>query len=168
LQRLDRQRKRVDVVILAVEIDGLMRQALDDGFKSLGVFRLRFGVILAEEKQFARRGAAPEANIEPAAAHLIEHTDLFDHPERVIERQRIDHWPEAQPLCPLRDGGEKEAGRWGRADWRAVMLGDVIAVEAESVVRLDDLEPRLVIIRERQGGVAVQVVENTEFHDAPD
>ena len=50
----------------------------------------------------------------------------------------------------------------------AVMLGDVVAVEAEPVVGLDDLEPRFVIIRERQVGVAVEMIENAEFHDAPE
>ena len=54
-----------------------------------------------------RRDAAADAELEPAAAHLVEHADLFGQPQRMIERKHIDQRPEAQPLGALRDRGER-------------------------------------------------------------
>ena len=46
---------------------------------------------------------------------------------------------------------------------RAVMLGDVIGVEAGAVIGLDELQPRLVEIAQRLAA-AVDMVEDAEFH----
>ena len=43
------------------------------------------------------------------------------------------------------------------------MLGDVIGVEAEPIISLDDLQPRLVVVVQRQI-VAVEMIEDAEFH----
>ena len=43
-----------------------------------------------------------------------------------------------------------------------MVLGDVIRVEAGPVERLDDLQPLLIVVAQRQV-VAVEVIENTEF-----
>jgi hypothetical protein len=62
------------------------------------------------EADFDGRDAAPDAIEKTALAHLVEHADLVDQTQRVIERQQIDHWPEAQVACPLRYGGEENTG----------------------------------------------------------
>jgi hypothetical protein len=47
-----------------------------------------------------------------------------------------------------------------------MVLGAVIAVEARAVVGLDQLQPVLVVLRQRQV-VAVDVIEDTEFQTHP-
>src|SRR5262249_53342808 len=71
-------------------------------------------------------------------------------------------------LGGLGDRSEEQAGRGRHANRRAVVLGDVIGVETEPVVGLDDLEPGFVIVRERVAFVAVEMIEDTEFHDVPE
>ena len=44
-----------------------------------------------------------------------------------------------------------------------MVLGDVIGVIAGRVVRLDQPQPRLVLLAKR-AGAAVEMVENAEFH----
>ncbi len=96
-------------------------------------------------------------------AHLVEHADLVDQPQRVVERQQVDHRPEAKPLGALRNGGQEQAGRRRIAERRVVVLGEVIAVEAGAVVCLDQSEPLLEMAGERQAAV-VEVVEDPEAH----
>ena len=96
-----------------------------------------------------RRDALADAELEPPAAHLVEHADFFGEPQRMIERERVDERPEAEPLRPLRDGGEEDARRGRHAERRRVMLGEVIGVEAARVIGLDQLQPLLVLTAER-------------------
>ena len=56
------------------------------------------------------RRAAAEPDVEPSAAEVIEHADLLDHPQRMMQRERIDHRAEPQALGALRGRGEKHAG----------------------------------------------------------
>jgi hypothetical protein len=81
----------------------------------------------------------------------------------MIKRQRIDQRPKAQPFGALRDGGEKDARRRRHAERRRVMLGEMIGVETGAVVKLDQLQPGLVIIPQRQV-ITIEVIENSKFH----
>ena len=83
----------------------------------------------------------------------------------MVERQGIDHRPEAQPLRALRHGSEKDARARRHAERRRMMLGQVVAVEARAIEQLDDREPLLVIVRKRCRA-AIEVVEDSEFHRA--
>jgi len=91
-------------------------------------------------------------------AHLVEHADLFDQPQRVIERQQIYHRPEAQLPCPLRNSGEEDTGRRRVAEWCRVVLGEMVAVKARAIVGFDQLQPLLEEPAERHPAV-VEVVE---------
>ena len=62
--------------------------------------------------------------------------------------------------CAIAD--EEHAGRRRHAERREVMLGDVIGVKAGPVERLDDFQPLLVIVAQRQI-IAVEMIENAEF-----
>ncbi len=146
-----------------MEGEVLFGEALHDELIGLGIDRLCFLMVLAEIGELGRRRAAPESDLDAAAAHMIEHAELLDHAQRVIERQRIDHRPEAQPFRALRDRGHEDAGARRHAEGRRVMLGDVVAEEAEPIIGLDDLEPRFVVVGKRQVR-AVDVIEDTEFH----
>src|SRR3981189_3073306 len=77
--------------------------------------------------------------------------------------KRINQRTEAQLLCALRDRGEEHAGRRGEAERRRMMLGGMVGVKAAAIVGLDDSQPFRV--EGLQGKiVAIEVVENAEFH----
>ncbi len=139
--------------MLAVEIETFHRQALEDEFKAFGVDFLRRIGILAIYRQLDRRGAAAEAELQPAAADLVEHADFLEQAQRMIERQHEDHRPEAQPPRALRQGGEKDVGRRRHAERCRVMLGQMIGVEAGAIVGFGDLEAVLVISPASDGPV---------------
>src|SRR5436190_15589190 len=83
----------------------------------------------------------------------------------MIERQQIDQRSEAEFGGALRQRREDQRGGGGRAEWRRVMLGDVIAVEARALVGLGDGQPVGVELTERHACV-VDVIEDSEFHAA--
>jgi hypothetical protein len=109
------------------------------------------------------RDAVADPEIEAPVAHLIEHADLLDHPQRMMQRQRIDQRAEAKVLRALGDRGEEDAGRGGKTERRRVMLGRVVRIEAAAIIGLDQLEPLLVEIVQGKV-VAIEVVENSKFH----
>jgi hypothetical protein len=81
----------------------------------------------------------------------------------MVQRQRVDQRPEAKVSRALRHRGEEHARRRRHAERRGVMLGQVIGMEAGPVIGLDDLQPLLVVLCQRHV-VAVEVIENAEFH----
>jgi hypothetical protein len=81
----------------------------------------------------------------------------------MVKRKRIDQWTEAQALRALSDRCEENAGRGGEAQRRRVMLGGMIRIEAAAIVGFDDLQPFLIECVQRTI-VAIEVVENAEFH----
>ena len=84
----------------------------------------------------------------------------------MVQRKRIDQRPEAQSLRALRDGGKEHAGRGGEAERRRMMFGGMIGVKAATIVGLDDFQPLRVEGLQRQI-VAIEMVENAEFHSSP-
>ena len=115
--------------------------------------------------QFRRRRAAPEADEQASAAQLVQHTDFLRQPQRVIERQRIDHRPEPQLLGAHGDSGQKNIGRRCHAKRGAMMLGQMIGVKASPVIGLDQRQPLLHELRHRQRRI-VQMIEDPDFHRA--
>src|SRR5262249_49815499 len=90
---------------------------------------------------------------EAAAAQVIEYADLLDQPDGMIERQQVHQWTKAQALGALRDGRQEHAGRWGRAEGRAVMFGKMVGIKAVTIVSLDQREPVLEVSAKRAAGV---------------
>src|SRR6516162_10341501 len=84
---------------------------------------------------------------------------------RMVERKRIDQRTEAQALRALSHRGEENAGRGGKAERRRVMFGGVVRIEAAAVVGFDDLQP-LLVERVQRTIVAIEVVENADFHSS--
>jgi hypothetical protein len=46
-----------------------------------------------------------------------------------------------------------------------MVLGDMIGVETQAIIGLDDLQPGLIVVAQRQI-VAVEMIEDAEFHQA--
>ncbi len=82
-----------------------MRQSLKDQLAPLGVHLLRQRRVLAVKRVLGRRRAAAEADLQPPAAQLIDHADLFDQAQRMVQGQGINHRAEAQTS-------------WSAARWR--------------------------------------------------
>ena len=145
-------------------VEPLLRQPLQDHLERLGEALRPGRRIDAVVADLVRRDAAADAELEPSAAHLVEHADLVDQAQRVIEVDRVDQRPEAQRLGALRDGGEEHAGRGRHAERRRVVLGQVIGVEAGSLVELDQSQPVVELPVQVAAG-AVHVVEDAELHE---
>ena len=79
--------------------------------------------------QLIGRDPTADADVEPAAAQMIEHADFLDQPQRRIERQQIDDRPQPHALGRARDRGEIDARRRHQIERRLVVLGDVQAIE---------------------------------------
>ena len=56
-----------------------------------------------------RRDTASDPDIEPATAQVIEHAQLFQEPQRMVERQQIKQRAEADVLGRARRGGQEYA-----------------------------------------------------------
>ena len=96
---------------------------------------------MAEQPVLERRDPAPDPEVDPPARELVEHRDLLDEPDRVVQRQARDEQPEAQPLRLARDGGEEDRLRRRRRQRVAVVLGEVVAAEAGRVRLAQQREP---------------------------
>ena len=162
LQWRELHRHVFELVVAPVPGQRVGRECLEDQLETFGIDLLAFLGVLAIEGNLIRHGAAPETDFQPPAAHVIEHADFFEHPQRMVRGQRINEGTEAQPPGALPDCRQEHAGRWRHAERREVMLGDMVGVEAEAVESFDHLQPLLVIIAQRQV-VAVEVIENAEF-----
>ena len=85
----------IEIVKFAVERQLVGREALLDELQRLGKLPRTRTVIDAVEADLYRRDAATDAELETAAAELIEHADLLEQANRMIKRQRIDERAEA-------------------------------------------------------------------------
>ncbi len=103
----------VEIVEFAVKGQFVFGQAEPDHLERLAELCGPLGEVDAVEPDFDRRDAAPDPVQKTAAAHLVEHADLVDQPQRMVERQQVDHRAEAQLPGALRQRRQKDAG--GRA-----------------------------------------------------
>ena len=163
LHGLHDQRDVLEGEVLAGMVEPVGTQPLENDFQALVETLLGGAGFYAEELRLVRRGAAADAELEPAAAHDVEHADLFQQPQRMIEAERIGERPEAKGGRALRDGGEKQARRGRGAQRRAVMLGHVIGVEAGPFVELDQSQA-VFILAPQIGARSVEVIEDGELH----
>ena len=56
----------------------------------------------------------PTPELEASAAQLVEHADLLDQPQRMVQRQRVDQRAEAQVPRALGHRGEENLGEAAR------------------------------------------------------
>ena len=130
---------------------------------ALVVDALRLRRVHAVVAELVGRDAAAHADLEPAAAHVVEHADFFREAQRVVQGQRVDQRPEQDFFGALRDGRVEHRRRRAHAQRRRMVLGRVVAVDADPLVGLDQPQPVLVEVAQRQAA-RVEVVENTEFN----
>jgi hypothetical protein len=164
LERFYRYRDVLKAEVRPRKIDDVGREGLTHHREHFREHRLRLGGVVAVEGRLDRRDPAPHAHLEPAVAELVEHRDLFGEPQRVIERQEIDHRTETEPLRSLREGRQEDTGRRRHPERRRVVLRHVIAVETGLVVGFGDAQSLVVEVAQRDIA-SVEVVENAKSHD---
>ena len=103
-----------------------------------------------EEPDLDGRHARAHAELQPPVAEVVEHADLLDEPQRVVERQAVDERAEAQRRRALGRGGDEDARRRPVPERRAVVLGQVVGVEAGLLVALDEREALLELLADRE------------------
>ena len=80
LQRLEFHGDAAERKSPPLEVKHLVRQSLEHKLHRFRVNLLRVLRRDAVVFELDRRGAAPEADVEASAAHLVEHADFFDQP----------------------------------------------------------------------------------------
>src|SRR6185437_7259541 len=148
---------------LALEIEDFAGETLQHGRERLFIelgFLIRIDPEIAG---FDRRDAAADAELEASPAHLIEHANLFDQVERMMDGQGVDKRAEAQLPSALRERRHEDARRRGDAQRRAVVLGHVVAVIPAAIIGLGEGEALLVKCLERQR-TAIEMIEDSKFH----
>ena len=143
--------------------DRAFAQAFEDETDHFLVHLLRLRRIDVEEADLGGQRTAAESDFQPAAAHLVEHADLLEQPQAVVEGRDVHHGPEAQASGTLRHRREKHGGRRRHAQRREMVLRDVIGVKARALVGLDDLQALAVEPLVRPVA-EVEVIEDAEFH----
>src|SRR6516162_3289847 len=163
LQRPDHDRDVLEGEAIAAVVDALLRETLVEHVQNVLVVGARLLEIDAVGVELHRRDAAPHADVEAAAAEVIEHAQLLQQPQRMVERQQIEQRAEADAPRFTRGGGQKYARRRRHRQRRRVMLGEMIAVEAGGLGRLQQGEPILVGLLQRLAA-RVDVIEDAELH----
>nr|WP_237182193.1 hypothetical protein [Roseomonas marmotae] len=92
----------------------------------------------AEEFRLHRHAAAPDPEIQPPKAEMIELAEFLEGPQRMTEVQQHDHGAKPDPALALGSCREKEIGRGSQPMARAVMLGRVISTEAGFLIGLNE------------------------------
>src|SRR5579885_3478900 len=117
----------------------------------------------AMESELERRDSSADADLEPAAAQMVEHANLFDQAQRLIERQQVNQRAEMQPPGMLGGGGKKDVGRRRHPERGRMMLRDMETEDSAAIVILHQLEP-LLVERLQMGRAAgpLDMIENAE------
>src|SRR5262249_36679031 len=90
---------------IAAVVDALLRETLVEHVQNMLVVGARLLEIDAVGVELHRRDAAPHADVEAAAAEVIEHAQLLQQPQRMVERQQIEQRAEADAPRFSRGGG---------------------------------------------------------------
>ena len=110
------------------------------------------------------RYAAPDSDLEPAVAEMIEDADFLGQPQRRNQRQQIDQRPEPHPLGRARERTEIDARHRHEVERGRVVLGDMQAIDAGLVGGGGEFEALVERLRDRAIGGALDMIEDTDFH----
>ena len=136
-------------------------ESRQDHVERLGVHRGRLEKIHAAVRELVGRDPAADSELEAPAAHLVEHRNFFDEPQRRVEGQEVDERPEPDPARALRHRGQEDSGRRRHAESCGVMLGHVVGPEPRGLDGLDELQPMLVQRADRLVR-PIDVIEDSE------
>src|SRR5256885_4106309 len=154
LERSQHHRHLAVRVARPAVLEHLVRQPGQNHLERLAVDLLGLERVQVEVRHLVRHDAAPDAEVEAPARHLIEHADLLDQPQRIVERQAVDARPQADAPRALRGGGEEDARRRRHPERGGVVLGEMVRGEACRVVLLEQAQAARVVLVERHVAAA--------------
>ncbi len=109
--------------------------------------------------------ATAETEHGPAIAQLIEHRDIFQHAQRLIERRNDDRRAKPDALRQARHVGRHGHGRRAEAVVREVVLREPGDVEADLLCEPDLIRALGIDLARRLGGIALRIeAEESEMH----
>ncbi len=80
-------------------------------------------------KLLTHRCPAPNPDLVAPATEVVHHTDLFNEPHRVVQRQDIDQWPEANVLGFSGNRREVRGMARGHRERRVMVLRHMVTVD---------------------------------------
>src|SRR5579864_1275122 len=86
------------------------------------------------------RHAAPDADIEPAMAQMVEYRQLLEQPQRRVKREQEHQRTEANLLGRARHRAEIGPRMRDHIERRSMMLGHLIGVNSGLIRRRDELQ----------------------------
>jgi hypothetical protein len=108
--------------------------------------------------------AAAYTDLHPASAQVVQHTDLFDQPYRVMQGKDVDTWAEPKSSCSLGNGGQKYVlGRSQAVDRGRVMFRQVVREESGRLQPFDLHQAVPVNLVQRHVWDGLDVVEYAEL-----
>jgi hypothetical protein len=114
---------------LAPEIEHLCVEGAHKDLERFVIHRRRLGGINPIALVFEQGATAAHPQHQPAAAQMVEHADFLVEPERMVEREHVNQWPQPDSVRALECGREKYARARCPAERRRMMLGQMIAVK---------------------------------------
>src|SRR6516225_5465888 len=165
LARLHHDRNVGEVETPAVIVNAIAREPLAKNVEDVLEIFARSVEIDPVGFELHGRDAAANADVEAPPAQVIEHAQLLEQAQRMIERKQVKQ--RAEPDAPglARGSGEKDAWRRRRGKRRGVVLGQMIAVEAGGLGRLQQRKAILEGLLKRLVAI-VDVIEDAESHGA--
>ena len=125
-------------------------QAGANAFERIDENIARALVIDLVKAELERRHTAADPDFETAIAQMVEHADFLDQAQRRAQRQKIDERSEPDALRRPRDGAEIDARHRNHVERRAMMLGDMVGIDARLVGRGDKSQPFVELGGERE------------------
>ena len=100
----------VKVEPIALIVDAVAGEALVEDIENVIEIPARLAKVHPIGLELHRGNTAPEADVEAPMAEMIEHAQLLEQPQRMVEREKIEQRAEPDALCLARSSGEEHAG----------------------------------------------------------
>ena len=144
-------------------VEHVGREPLEDDLERLPVDLLGLQMVQIEVRHLVGDDPPAHPEVEAPAREVVEHADLFDESERVVEGQTVHARPQTDAPGPLGGRGEEDTGHRRQPERRGMVLGQMVRVEAGPVVFLQKAQPALVELVERHVPT-VEMIEDPQVH----
>jgi len=118
----------------------------------------------AEAAELERAESWPHSHHHPSFAEVIDPTDLFGQPQRMVQRHDRDPVADADPLRPLRDSRRIDRRHPDQAESCEVVLGHPNALEAVPLREIDFPQRLLDDLAVRRGAPAREKLGDADVH----
>ena len=162
LHRQHVQRRFGDLVVGAGVSEAPGAQRLDQDLQRFLAALAAFVRVQTEPLQLHRPDAATNAHVQSARGQVVQHADLLDQPHRVIQRQDVHHGADPQSRRRLRQRRQEHVRRRRHIQRGEVVLGNVVADEAQLLGFLEQLDLLLELPVERNARPTLEVIPDAE------